>query len=49
MLTAVVRGAVSVAEATAQGLLAAEPDTAPLDQLLEFLDSFDFWFNIVEP
>jgi alkyl sulfatase BDS1-like metallo-beta-lactamase superfamily hydrolase len=37
-----------IAEAEA-GEIAVEPDTRPLTQLLELLDTFDIWFNIIEP
>ncbi len=49
VLSAVVLGEMSSADAIAQGVLTADPDAKALDQLLGFLDSFDFWFNIVEP
>jgi alkyl sulfatase BDS1-like metallo-beta-lactamase superfamily hydrolase len=31
------------------GEITVEPSLAPLDTLLGLLDSFDLWFNIVEP
>jgi alkyl sulfatase BDS1-like metallo-beta-lactamase superfamily hydrolase len=37
-----------IAEAEA-GEITVEPDTRPLTQLLELLDTFDIWFNIIEP
>ena len=49
VLSAVVLGEMPAADAVAQGLLKADPDAKPLEQLLGFLDTFDFWFNIVEP
>jgi Alkyl sulfatase C-terminal len=32
-----------------EGEITIEPDTGPLDQLLSLLDTFEGWFNIVEP
>ena len=49
VLSAVVLGELATTDAVSQGLLKADPDTKALDQLLSYLDSFDFWFNIVEP
>lgn len=37
-----------IAEAQA-GEISVEPDTRPLAQFLELLDTFDIWFNIIEP
>ncbi|MBS1880596.1 MAG: MBL fold metallo-hydrolase, partial [Actinobacteria bacterium] len=31
------------------GEIEVEPDTGPLDRLLSLLDSFEGWFNIIEP
>jgi alkyl sulfatase BDS1-like metallo-beta-lactamase superfamily hydrolase len=36
------------AEAKA-GEIRVEPNTAPLDELLSLLDTFEGWFNIIEP
>lgn len=33
----------------ASGEISVSPDIAPLDTLLGLLDSFDLWFNIIEP
>ena len=49
VLSAVVLGELATTDAVSQGLLKADPDTKALDELLSYLDSFDFWFNIVEP
>ena len=49
VLSAVVLGEMSTADAVAQGVLTADPGTEALDTLLGHLDTFDFWFNIVEP
>jgi alkyl sulfatase BDS1-like metallo-beta-lactamase superfamily hydrolase len=49
VLSAVVLGELSTADAVAKGILTADPGTEALDTLLRHLDSFDFWFNIVEP
>ncbi len=49
VLSAVVLGEMTTADAVSKGLLSAVPDTTALDRLLGHLDTFDFWFNIVEP
>jgi len=36
-------------EAIAAGVVSIEGDPAKLDELLSYLDNFEFWFNIIEP
>jgi alkyl sulfatase BDS1-like metallo-beta-lactamase superfamily hydrolase len=37
------------AELTAAGVLEADPDASALERLLGLLETFDLWFNIIEP
>jgi alkyl sulfatase BDS1-like metallo-beta-lactamase superfamily hydrolase len=49
VLAAVFLGEKTPAEMTQAGLLEATPNAAALDNLLALLDTFDLWFNIIEP
>ena len=48
-LDAVVLGEADLLEEAREGRIAVEPDLAPLAELVGLLDSFDIWFNVVEP
>lgn len=48
-LDAVVVGETDLLEEARAGRIAVEPDVAPLAELVGLLDSFDIWFNVVEP
>jgi alkyl sulfatase BDS1-like metallo-beta-lactamase superfamily hydrolase len=48
-LTAVFLGEKTPGELVSAGQLDASPDTSALDTLLGLLDTFDLWFNIIEP
>jgi len=48
-LDRLVLGETTLAEEEAAGELSADPDLAPLEQLLSLLDGFEFWFNVIEP
>ena len=49
IFSGIVLGEITTAEAVGDGRLQADPNTAALDALLGMFDTFDFWFNIVEP
>ena len=42
-------GESSLDDEAKSGEITVDPDVAPLDQLLGFLDEFSLWFNIIEP
>ena len=48
-LDGVVMGETDLLEEAKSGAIVVEPDTGPLGELLDLLDTFDLWFNIVEP
>jgi alkyl sulfatase BDS1-like metallo-beta-lactamase superfamily hydrolase len=48
-LDAVIVGETDLLEEAKQGRISVEPDLAPLAELVGLLDTFDIWFNIVEP
>jgi alkyl sulfatase BDS1-like metallo-beta-lactamase superfamily hydrolase len=49
VLAGVFLGETTPAEAVAAGVLEATPDATALETLLSYLDSFELWFNVVEP
>ena len=48
-LDAVIIGEADLLEEAKSGTIAVEPDVAPLAELVDLLDSFDIWFNVIEP
>jgi alkyl sulfatase BDS1-like metallo-beta-lactamase superfamily hydrolase len=48
-LNAVVMGETDLLAEARSGAISVEPDTGPLETLVGLLDSFDLWFNVVEP
>ena len=48
-LNEVLAGAKTLPDAVASGEIVAEPDLEPLVSFLGMLDTFDIWFNIIEP
>ena len=48
-LDRVIVGEKTLADEVGSGEIAVEPDTAPLEQLVSLLDTFEFWFPIIEP
>jgi alkyl sulfatase BDS1-like metallo-beta-lactamase superfamily hydrolase len=48
-LDAVIVGETNLLEAAKEGTIAVEPDVGPLAELVGLLDTFNIWFNIVEP
>lgn len=48
-LNGVLTEQVDAGEAVGSGAITVEPDAAPLTELLGLLDTFELWFNIVEP
>jgi alkyl sulfatase BDS1-like metallo-beta-lactamase superfamily hydrolase len=48
-LNGVIMGEADLVEEAKSGKIVVKPDTAPLAALVELLDTFDIWFNVVEP
>lgn len=48
-LDRVIVGEKTLADEIGSGEITVEPDTAPLEKLVSLLDTFEFWFPIVEP
>lgn len=48
-LDAVIVGETDLVTEAKEGRIKVEPDVAPLAELVGLLDSFDIWFNIIEP
>jgi alkyl sulfatase BDS1-like metallo-beta-lactamase superfamily hydrolase len=48
-LNGVLGGARTLADAVTDGDITVEPDMEPLQAFLSMLDTFDLWFNIIEP
>ncbi|MBS1864239.1 MAG: MBL fold metallo-hydrolase [Actinobacteria bacterium] len=48
-LDAVIIGETSLLEEAEKGVIKVEPDVAPLAEVVGLLDSFDIWFNVIEP
>jgi alkyl sulfatase BDS1-like metallo-beta-lactamase superfamily hydrolase len=48
-LDRVILGEKTLADEVSSGEIAVEPDSAPLEKLVALLDSFEFWFPIIEP
>jgi alkyl sulfatase BDS1-like metallo-beta-lactamase superfamily hydrolase len=48
-LDAVIVGETNLLEEAKEGKIKVEPDIGPLAELVGLLDTFDIWFNIVEP
>jgi alkyl sulfatase BDS1-like metallo-beta-lactamase superfamily hydrolase len=48
-LDRVILGEKTLADEVSSGEIAVEPDSAPLEKLVSLLDTFEFWFPIVEP
>ena len=48
-LNGVLGGARTLADAVTDGDIRVEPDMEPLQAFLSMLDTFDIWFNIIEP
>jgi alkyl sulfatase BDS1-like metallo-beta-lactamase superfamily hydrolase len=48
-LDAIIVGETNLLEEAKQGTIAVEPDVGPLAELVGLLDTFNIWFNIVEP
>ena len=48
-LDRVIVGEKTLADEMSSGEITVEPDTAPLEKLVSLLDTFEFWFPIVEP
>jgi alkyl sulfatase BDS1-like metallo-beta-lactamase superfamily hydrolase len=48
-LDAVIVGETNLLDEAKRGTIAVEPEVGPLAELLELLDQFDLWFNVVEP
>ncbi|HEY3434073.1 MAG TPA: alkyl sulfatase C-terminal domain-containing protein, partial [Solirubrobacterales bacterium] len=48
-LDAVIVGETDLLEEAREGRIAVEPDVGPLAELGGLLDTFNIWFNIVEP
>jgi alkyl sulfatase BDS1-like metallo-beta-lactamase superfamily hydrolase len=48
-LDAVVVGETDLLEEAKEGKIEVEPDIAPLAELVGLLDTFDIWFNVIEP
>jgi alkyl sulfatase BDS1-like metallo-beta-lactamase superfamily hydrolase len=39
----------TLADEVNSGEITVEPDSAPLEKLVSLLDTFEFWFPIIEP
>jgi alkyl sulfatase BDS1-like metallo-beta-lactamase superfamily hydrolase len=48
-LDAVIVGETTLVAEAERGTIEVEPDLAPLAALVELLDEFDLWFNVIEP
>ena len=48
-LDRVIVGEKTLADEVGSGEISVEPDTAPVEKLVSLLDTFEFWFPIVEP
>ena len=48
-LNGVLGGARTLADAVTDGDIVVEPDMEPLQAFLSMLETFDIWFNIIEP
>ena len=48
-LDRVIVGEKTLADEMSSGEISVEPDPAPLEKLVSLLDTFEFWFPIVEP
>jgi alkyl sulfatase BDS1-like metallo-beta-lactamase superfamily hydrolase len=48
-LDRVIVGDVTLADEVSSGEITVEPDSAPLEKLVSLLDTFEFWFPIIEP
>lgn len=46
---AVVMGEADLVQQAQDGIITVEPDVAPLAELVGLLDTFNLWFNVVEP
>ena len=49
VLDRVIVGEKTLADEMSSGEITVEPDPAPLEKLVSLLDTFEFWFPIVEP
>jgi alkyl sulfatase BDS1-like metallo-beta-lactamase superfamily hydrolase len=48
-LNAVIVGEADLLEEAQRGTISVQPDVAPLATLVGLLDTFDIWFNVIEP
>jgi alkyl sulfatase BDS1-like metallo-beta-lactamase superfamily hydrolase len=48
-LDAVIIGDADLVEEAKRGKIKVEPDVSPLAELVDLLDDFDIWFNVIEP
>ena len=48
-LDRVIVGEKTLADEVNSGEITVEPDSAPLEKLVSLLDTFEFWFPIIEP
>ena len=48
-LDGVIMGQTDLLEQAKSGQISVEPDTGPLAEFVGLLDTFDLWFNIIEP
>ncbi|HTQ68446.1 MAG TPA: alkyl sulfatase dimerization domain-containing protein [Solirubrobacteraceae bacterium] len=48
-LNSVIMGEADLLELAGNGTIGVEPDVSPLAELVGLLDTFELWFNIVEP
>jgi len=42
-------GESNLLEEAKKGVINVEPEVGPLATVLELLDTFDIWFNVIEP
>jgi alkyl sulfatase BDS1-like metallo-beta-lactamase superfamily hydrolase len=49
VLDGVIVGETDLVEEAKSGKVGVEPDIAPLAELVDLLDTFDIWFNVIEP
>jgi alkyl sulfatase BDS1-like metallo-beta-lactamase superfamily hydrolase len=48
-LDRVIVGEETLADEVSSGEITVEPNSAPLEKLVSLLDTFEFWFPIIEP
>ncbi|MBV9799580.1 MAG: hypothetical protein JO039_16155 [Solirubrobacterales bacterium] len=48
-LDAMILGESNLLEEAKKGVINVEPEVGPLATVLELLDTFDIWFNVIEP